>query len=161
MKTKDVMSPIETYLSPDMPMCEAVIRMRNVKRHHGLPIKGMLVKDVDGKIVGMLSIKDIMGAVIPSYLSTDLSIFSWENMLEQMTSRAKNKVVGDIMTKEVVTISSEAPLMVCVDLMIKKALQRLPVTDADKKIVGIVYIRDIYDFIANILTEGEKEDGTC
>lgn len=155
------MSPIETYLSPDMPMCEAVIRMRNVKRHHGLPIKGMLVKDVDGKIVGMLSIKDIMGAVIPSYLSTDLSIFSWENMLEQMTSRAKNKVVGDIMTKEVVTISSEAPLMVCVDLMIKKALQRLPVTDADKKIVGIVYIRDIYDFIANILTEGEKEDGTC
>jgi CBS domain-containing protein len=161
MKAKDVMSPIQGYLSPDMPICEAVIRMRNIKRQHGLSIKGMLVKNEQGAVMGMVSIKDIMRAVIPSYLSPDLSIFSWENMLEDMTNRVKDKVVGDIMVKDVVTIDSEVPLMVCTDLMIKKGLQRLPVTDANKKVIGMVYIRDIYDIIADFLTEGEKEDGTC
>lgn len=161
MKARDVMSPVEAYLTPEMPICEAVIRMRNVKRQHGLPIKGMPVKNEQGNLAGMLSIKDIIRAVIPVYFSSDLSIFSWENMLEQMTHRAKDKVVGDIMTKKVVTIDSEAPLMVCVDLMIKKGLQRLPVTDDNKKIIGMVYIRDIYNFIADILTMGEREDGTC
>lgn len=161
MKAKDVMTPIDEYLSPDMPICEAVIRMRNVKRQHGLPIKGMLVKNEQGAVVGMVSIKDIMRAVIPSYLSPDLSIFSWENMLEDMTNKVKDRVVGDIMVKDVVTIDSEVPLMVCTDLMIKKGLQRLPVTDEKKEVIGMVYIRDIYNIIADFLTEGEKEDGTC
>jgi len=161
MKAIDMMSPIEDYLSPDMPICEAVIHMRNLKRHHGLSLKGMLVKNKQGNIEGIVSIKDIMRAVIPDYLSPDLSIFSWENMLEQMTNRAKDKAVGDIMIKDVVTIDSEAPLMVCADIMIKKGLQRLPVTTENGDIVGMVYIRDIYDFIADILTKGEKKDGTC
>ncbi len=156
-----MMTPIDEYLSPDMPICEAVIRMRNVKRQHGLPIKGMLVKNEQGAVVGMVSIKDIMRAVIPSYLSPDLSIFSWENMLEDMTNKVKDRVVGDIMVKDVVTIDSEVPLMVCTDLMIKKGLQRLPVTDEKKEVIGMVYIRDIYNIIADFLTEGEKEDGTC
>jgi len=161
MKAKDVMTPIEEYLSPEMPICNAVIRMRHVKRQHGLSIKGMLVKNEQGAVVGMVSIKDIMGAVIPTYLSPDLSIFSWDNMLEQMTNRVKDKVVGDIMVKDVVTIDSEVPLMVCTDLMIKKGLQRLPVTDEKKEVIGMVYIRDIYDIIADFLTEGENNDGTC
>ncbi|HEB70162.1 MAG TPA: CBS domain-containing protein [Desulfobulbus sp.] len=161
MKARDVMSPIEAYLSTDMPICEAVIRMRNVKRQHGLPIKGMLVKNGKGEIVGILSIKDIIRAVIPSYLSPDISLFSWEHMLEQMTDRAKNKVVGEIMTKDIVTINSEAALMVCADLMVKKGLQRLPVTEENGQIIGMVYMRDIYDFIADLLTREEKADGTC
>ena len=161
MKAKDIMSPIEDYLFPEMPICEAVIRMRKVKRHHGLSIKGMLVKSSLGTIVGIVSIKDIMRAVIPVYLSTDLSIFSWDNMLEDMTNRAKEKVVSDIMVRDVVTIDSDASLMACVDLMITKGLQRLPVTDKEDAIIGMVYIRDTYNFIADILTQGEKADGTC
>lgn len=161
MKARDIMSPIEAYLTTDMPICEAVIRMRNVKRHHGLPIKGMLVKNEQDEVVGILSIKDIIRAMVPLYLTPELSIFSWENMLEQMINRAKNKVVGDIMVRDVVTIDGAVPLMVCADLMVKKELQRLPVTDKNGAIVGMVYIRDIYDFIADILTKGEKADGTC
>ena len=154
------MTPIEEYLTTDMSIREAVTRMRNVKRHHGLPIKGMLVKDEQGNIVGMLSNKDIMRSAIPTYLSPDLSIFSWENMLEQMINRAKDKVVGDIMVKDIVTIDSEVPLMVCADLMIKKQLQRLPVTNENKEIIGMVYMRDIYDFMVDTMEKMEAENGT-
>jgi len=161
MKARDVMSPIEAYLAPEQSLCEAVSRMRKVKRHHGLPIKGMLVQNEQGTVEGILSIKDIIRAVIPSYLSPDLSIFSWDNMLEQMTTRAKDKVVGDIMTRHIITIDSEVPLMVCADLMIKKRLHRLPVTDENKKFIGMVYVRDIYNIIADTLIKGEENNGGC
>jgi len=161
MKARDLMCAIDMYLAPEMPLCEAVARMRSVRRSHGLSVKGMLVKNEQGDVCGLVSIKDIMRAVIPAYLSPDLSIFSWDNMLEQMTRRAKDKVVADVMTTELITIDAEVPLMVCADLMIKKKLQRLPVTDAEKKIVGMVYMRDIYDFIADVLIREGKSDGTC
>ncbi len=161
MKAKDVMHPIDDYLSPEMSLCTAVTRMQGIKRVHGLPIKGMLVKNEQGSVVGMVSIKDILRAVIPPYLSPDLSIFSWDNMLEQMSNRAVSKVVGDIMTKDLVTIDSEVPLMVCTDLMIKKGLQRLPVTDEQEEIIGMVYIRDIFDIVAEYLIKGGQKNGTC
>lgn len=85
------MEPVDEYLSPETPLREAVIRMSRCKRHHGLSVKGMLVLNKQKQLVGMLSIKDIMGAVIPTYLSPDLSVFSWDNMLEQMTERCKGK----------------------------------------------------------------------
>ena len=142
-------------MTPDMPLREAVLRLRGTKRRHGLSVKGMIVLDENKNIVGMLSIKDIMRAVIPFYLSADLSAFSWENMLEQMTYKCRGKKVGDVMIAKVITISAEASLMACVDIMIKKGLQRLPVVNENKKLIGMIYIRDLYDLIANILTAEE------
>jgi len=161
MKAKDLMTPIEDYLAPGMSLCEAVTKMRGIKRPHGLSIKGMLVKDDKGKVVGIVSIKDILRAVIPFYLSTDLAIFSWDNMLEEMTKRASHKTVADIMVKEVITIDADDSLMACTDLMIKKGLQRLPVTDENGEIIGMVYIRDIFDIVADYLIKGGAKDGTC
>ena len=155
MKARDVMSPVNDYLRTDMSIRDAILKMRQVKRVHGLPIKGMLVKDEQGKVVGMLSIKDIMAAVIPSYLSPDLSVFSWDDMLEQMIKRAADKTVGDIMVREIESISSDAPLMEAADLMIKKHLQRLPVTDEQNEIIGMVYMRDIYNFIVDTFIQEE------
>jgi len=161
MKAKDLMSSVMQYLTPETTLCEAVTTMREIKRSHGLPIKGMLVKNERSKVVGILSIKDILATVIPSYLSPDISIFSWENMLEEMTARAADKKVADIMVKKVFTIDADAPLMECADLMIKKGVQRLPVTDDDGDIIGIVYIRDIFDIVADYLSEGGQKNGTC
>jgi len=161
MKAKDVMSPIKEYLAPGMSLCEAVTRMQGIKRTHGLPIKGMLVKDEQETVIGMVSIKDILRAVIPFYLSTDLAIFSWDNMLEEMTKRASHKIVADIMARDLVTIDADDSLMACTDLMIKKGLQRLPVTDENGDIVGMVYIRDIFDMVAEYLIKGGTNNGTC
>ncbi|BCO09133.1 hypothetical protein GF1_15090 [Desulfolithobacter dissulfuricans] len=156
MKARDIMVTISDYLAPDMPLREAVLQMRNSKRHHGLAVKGMLVRDKQDNVVGILSIKDIMRAVIPPYLSVDLSVFSWDNMLEDMTRRAREKTVADVMTKEVVSVADDDPLMVCVDIMIRKGLQRLPVKDEDGEIIGMVYIRDVYNLIADILVKEEN-----
>ncbi len=49
----------------------------------------------------------------------------------------------DIMTTEVVTITSDTHLMVIADIMIKKHIRRLPVVDG-REVVGIVFVSDVF-----------------
>jgi len=43
--------------------------------------------------------------------------------------------------------------MACTDLLIEKNLQRLPVVNPEGKVVGIVYIRDVYNVISQIFVD--------
>ena len=50
---------------------------------------------------------------------------------------------SDIMTTEVVTTTPDTHVMVIADIMIKKHIRRLPVTDG-QEVVGIVYVSDVF-----------------
>ncbi len=158
MKAKDVMEPITETLSPETTLKEAVNRMKVARRGEGWTgVKGMIVLD-DGKLAGIVSIKDILRAIIPSYMRlTELGEFTWDGMLEEMTKKVAGKKVGEVMTRDVITVSEDAPLMECADLMVKHGLQRLPVLDKDKRVVGMVYIRDLYQAIVQALLDKEGE----
>jgi CBS domain-containing protein len=147
------MAPITEYLSPEDTLQQAVRTMRSAKRWHGLGVKGMVVLDDRGELVGILAIKDILRATIPVYLDPKISRFSWDGMLEEMARRVACKKIKDFMSREVVTIDDEASLMACTDLLIKKNLQRLPVVNQEGKAVGIVYIRDVYNVISRIFVD--------
>jgi CBS domain-containing protein len=54
----------------------------------------------------------------------------------------KQAHLGDICSKELVTISADRPVTDAVDLMRKKALRRLPVVEGDRP-VGILSIGDL------------------
>lgn len=155
MKVKDIMAPITEYLSPDDTLQQAVRTMRSAKRWHGLGVKGMVVLDDWGQLVGILAIKDILRATIPVYLDPKISRFSWDGMLEEMARRVAGKKIKDFMSREVVIVDEEASLMTCTDLLIKKNLQRLPVVNQEGKAVGIVYIRDVYNVISRIFDQTE------
>jgi CBS domain-containing protein len=153
MKVKDIMEPITEHLSPEDTLQKAVVTMRAVKRWHGAGVMGMVVLDSSGKLVGILSVKDILKATIPAYLDPAIARFSWDGMLEEMARESSCRTVREFMSGEVTTISEDAPLMTCTDLMIKKSLQRLPVVDQAGKVVGIVYIRDVFNIISKIILD--------
>ncbi|MDW7771517.1 MAG: CBS domain-containing protein [Desulfobulbaceae bacterium] len=153
MKVKDIMSPIVEYLTPEETMLQAVIKMRTTRRRDVPGVKGLVVLDEEGNLVGILSIKDVLRAAIPTYLDTKLSRFSWDGMLEEMARRMACRKVKEFMSADVITVSEDASLMACADLLIKKNMQRLPVLNRDKKIVGIVYIRDVFDVISQIFLD--------
>ncbi len=46
--------------------------------------------------------------------------------------------------------------MECADLLIKQNLQRLPVLDEQMKVLGMIYVRDLYDRIVYVLFEGQE-----
>ncbi len=60
------------------------------------------------------------------------------------------EIVKDLMTDEVITIDSDANLLDAINLMSKHDITRLPVTDKDNKLLGIIARTDIVHQIAKL-----------
>jgi CBS domain-containing protein len=157
MKAKDLMIPIEDYLRPDNTLKEAVNLLRIAKKgEEKVGLKGLPVLDKEGKLVGMLSMTDILKAVHPSYMDLmNIGNFTWDGMVESLAKSVADKKVESVMSKEVITVREDDPLMECVDLVIKNNIRRLPVVDMTGKVVGMLYERDIFFAIVKAMLEDE------
>jgi len=157
VKVKEIMEPVIDYLSPEETLKDAVNKMRVARRgEKKVGVKGLIVLDEKGNLVGMVSIKDILKTIIPFYMSyTSLGEFTWDGMLEDMAKKVADKRVSEFMTKDVITIDEDAPLMECADMMVKHNLQRVPVVNKDGKVLGIVYVRDLYYALVKTLLDKE------
>lgn len=82
--------------------------------------------------VGALPVLD-HGKVAGIVCMTDL-------VLKERSGRA---TAATLMTKHVVTVSADTPLSVAVRLMFQHRINRLPVVDADRRLVGIVSRSDL------------------
>jgi CBS domain-containing protein len=159
MKAKDLMIPVRECLRPDNTLRQAVNLLRTAKRdEERVGVKGLPVIDDKGVLAGVLSMGDILKAVFPSYMSMmDLGDFTWEGMVESLAMKVADRKVRELMTKEVVTVREDAPLMECVDHMIKRDVKRLIVLDMNGKVAGTLYERDIFNVITRVmLDEGGK-----
>ena len=117
----------------------------------------MIVLDSEKKLVGILSIKDLMCALIPHYLlENSLQNQTWEGMLQSRAKKARAMLVKDVMSSKVITVSPSASLMSLTDLIIQNNIQRLTVVDETGQVAGIVYIRDVYNAIYNIIHKEDK-----
>ena len=93
LKAQDIMEPVKDNLSPDELLKDAVNKMRKAWRGEDrLGVKGMNVIDRAGTLIGMLSIKDVIKAVIPNYMEFgEVGELAWDGMLEEMTDKAATK----------------------------------------------------------------------
>ena len=114
-------------LSPNDTVLEALRRMAD---HN---VGAMMVMD-QGRLVGVLSERD----------------YTRKIALEGRSS--KDTKVKDIMTADVMTVTSQARTRDCMTLMSQKKFRHLPVVDGDK-VVGMISIRDIMD---DIIAENEQ-----
>ncbi len=92
----------------------------------------------DGTLVGIVTERDLAFRVIPKGLDP------------------KKTTVDKIMTKNVETISPQKTTLDAIKIMKKKGFRHLPVTK-DKKIIGILSMRDLYDFANNQLQDSLKQ----
>ncbi len=161
MKAKDLMIPLEEYLTPDTTLREAVSLLQTAARGEGrIGVKGLPVLDTSGRPVGMVSMHDALKAVCPPYLSLmHLGHFTWDGMVEDLARKAGARKVSELMSRNVVTIRDSEPLMGCIDLMLAKRIKRLPVVDAAGKVVGMLYERDIFFAIAKAMLEPQSSTG--
>ena len=143
-------------LSPETPITEAVKRFREASSEEGRRIFGMMVLDEDDKLIGMLSMFDILLLMRPKHVHIwgkmdDIDI---AGIIDSSYAKAKSIQVGDIMTREVVTIGPETHKFMILDIMIKQHIRRLPVVEGDR-ILGIVYISDLfYDILDRVADVG-------
>ncbi len=147
MKTsvKDVMTTRFHTLSPEQPLSDAVAMFQDATREEGRKVFGMMVTDEAGRLVGMLSMYDILLFVRPKHVQIwgvmeDVDLLGF---VETACRKAKSIRVGDIMTTEMITITPDTNLLVVLDLMIKKHVRRIPVIEGDR-ILGIIYLSDLF-----------------
>jgi len=159
MRARDLMIPLWEYLQPDNTIKEAVNLLRTAKRgEEKVGVKGLPVLDANRQLVGMLSMGDILKAVYPSYmLMMDLGDFTWHGMVDSIAKQVADKRVGTVMTKDVVTIRENDPLMQCIDHMIRNDVKRLPVLDQSGVVVGMLYERDVFFAIVKAMLDDNSE----
>jgi CBS domain-containing protein len=146
MKTtaSDIMSTEFCTLHPETFIVEAVKLFKHGEAG-GRRVFGIMVTDDDERLVGMLSMYDILLFLRPKHIHIwgmmdDIDI---AGVIANACEQIRPIRVGDLMTAEVVTVPPQTHLLMVLDLMIKKHIRRLPVIE-NAKIAGIVYISDLF-----------------
>jgi len=142
----DIMTTSFPTLLPQTPLVEAIKIFQQTFRSQDRRLFGMIVSDEEEHLAGMLSMYDILLYLRPkhSHVWGTMEELEIAGVIDAAGVRLKSIQVGDIMTPDVITISPKANLMVLLDVMIKKHVRRLPVVE-DQRIVGIVYISDLFN----------------
>lgn len=115
-----------------------VFEKTSEKRHQ--KAFGLVVTDDDGRLVGMLSLYDVLNLLRPKHIHIwgEMVDIDVTGFLEEACRRARTILVGDIMTADVVSVGPDTHLLMIVDLMMKKHVRRIPVVENDR-VIGIVY----------------------
>ena len=150
----DIMTTNFHTLTPQTPVDAAVKQLVLAGEKEGRRIFGLMVVDDGGRLVGMISMYDILLFMRPKHthiwgMMDDIDLVG---IVDRACEKTKSVLVGDIMSTEVVTISPQTHLMMILDLMIKKHIRRLPVTE-DGEILGIVYISELFLHILGRFTD--------
>jgi CBS domain-containing protein len=145
MRAREIMDTRFHTLRPDQSIAEAVKAFHSASSAEQKKIFGLMVIDEQDRLVGMLSMYDILLFVRPKHagLWGEMEELPLEGAFNELLERVKFIPVADIMTTDVVTVGPDTHAMVIVDLMIKRHIRRLPVV-AGKEVVGVVYISDLF-----------------
>ena len=125
MTVNDLSTKRVAVSHPDETVVEAARRMRTA--HVG----DVVVVDSQQRPIGMLTDRDIVVSAVA-----------------QTPERLSGLLVGDIMTREVVTVRSSDPPEEIATLMRRHGVRRLPVIGHDGRLEGIITLDDLIRRIA-------------
>jgi CBS domain-containing protein len=143
-QVRDVMTKLVVKLYPKDSIRDAAMRLAQ-NNISGAPV-------VQEKlIVGIVSEADLLRAAAPAdpdrRRATVLGIVPvWGRAAATVQDEITS--VGEIMTKEVVTVSPEASVWDAAGLMERHGVKRLPVAGPDKELVGVISRGDIVRVMA-------------
>jgi CBS domain-containing protein len=159
---RDVMETQFHSLRPESPIAEAARLFRQANQELKQRVFGMLVTDGKGKLVGMLSMYDLLLLLRPKHIHIwgEMSDIEVEGFLQEACRRTRHMLVGDIMTTDVITITPDTHVLLIVDIMLKKHVRRLPVLEQGK-VVGIVYLSKVFHHMVERLMADQTEDLSC
>lgn len=149
MKVSDVMSHGLLWVAPQDPVRKAAELMLR----YG--VNGFPVLD-RGKLVGMITQGDFLRraetgtAPHPAQLA---ALFADPGRLADEYVRSHARTVADVMTRDVVTVSADAPLSDAVELMIRHHVKRLPVIGAN----GVLGMISRVDLLHAFLVAAPKQ----
>jgi len=139
----DLMTREPLTARPEMSRKE-VIKILADRRISGLP-----VVDEHDLLIGIISETDLMwretGVTPPAYIMVLDSVIYLENpsRYEQELHKALGQTVGEVMSRDPVSIAPEKSVQEAAKLLHERHIHRLPVLDTTGKVIGILTRGDI------------------
>ena len=141
MLIKDMMTKDVITVSPETSLREAC-KIFKEKRISGIPVIGD-----EGKIVGIVTITDILKMVQEIYQWKELEKSAYGLNLSDLIGKERlNTKVAAIMTKNVHTLDDDKTINDVMRLVFSKKIHTIPIM-RDDKLVGIIGKRDLAYFI--------------
>ena len=134
MNAQDVMSREVVTVTPDSTILHAA-RLMLQRKFSGLP-----VVDTNGTLVGMVTEGDFLRRTETGTLRRRprwLEFVMGPGALAAEYAHAAGRLVAEVMTRDVLTVTEDTPLQEIVGLMERKQVKRLPVVRGHA-VVGIV-----------------------
>jgi CBS domain-containing protein/ubiquinone/menaquinone biosynthesis C-methylase UbiE len=142
MKVSDLMHTRLFTVTPDSPVSEVARIIFN------MGISGVPVVE-NGKLVGLVTEEDLLKKLFPSvqeFFSDAVGARDFDAMEDRMSDLV-NVNVRKIMNKSATTVFPNTPIMKATSIMMVHNFSRLPVVDADQKLIGILSQGDIFKFL--------------
>lgn len=155
MRAYQIMTHRLTTVRVDTPIAKAAELMLE-KRVSGLP-----VVDAKGHLVGIVSEGDFLrrGEIGTRHRRSGwLEFFVGPGKLASEFVKEEGRTVGDVMTRDPVTITEDATLEDIVQIMEQKGIKRLPVL-RNGDLIGIVTRANLLQAVAN-LARGASQPST-
>lgn len=103
-------------------------------------LSSLPVVDEDGRVVGIISERDLIRAVLPGYVDM-LQSTAFLPSLDQLSRRLHEiggEPVAEFMVRDVIAARPDDTDLHLADLMIRKGLKQIPVLDKERRLVGVV-----------------------
>ena len=165
---KDVMIPVEDYtkISQGATVAEAIAKLRQsftaqaatdsiMETGH----RSILVLDQRGDVQGILSIQDLLKALMPAYLSApkpstadaiQYSPMFWTGMFSKAVKMLAPENISQIMSPAPESIAADASLLEAAYEIVRSGHRRLCVVENDN-VIGILREQDLFFEIDRIL----------
>jgi len=142
-RVREVMSRDPITIDPEAPIATAIAVMRDKSVRH-LP-----VVDGAGRLLGMISDRDLRDAVFAPAFAEHLSLVA-RRRLRGLSATLEGLRIKDVMTWDAVTTKPEAALAQAAAVMFEGRFGSLPVVEKDE-LVGIITERDVLRALAQTL----------
>jgi CBS domain-containing protein len=147
MRAFDVMATSVEVARPDMIVRDAAKMLAD---YH---ISGMPVVDKEGKLVGMITEGDLLRRV---EIGTEAKRRAWwldliasSQELASEYVKEHSRLVSEVMTTDIVTVTEETPLAEIAELMERHRIKRVPVL-RDGKLTGLVSRANLIRALASV-----------
>lgn len=144
MRIRHMMQESLAVVGPDVTFTEMLLAYRDTDS------RLVYVIDGAGKLLGVVSSYDILRAMFPFYLDSNLvkALPDDDTIIRQAFSGCQGMPVADIMTTDFVAVHPDDLFLQAEALIAERGVNVLPVLDAEGKLVGEVSRRAILKYLA-------------
>lgn len=165
-KIKDIMIDIFDY--PHMPywftLKQAIgivnIALTNAKEQFE-PL-AILVFDEKYNLLGILGLRDIIKGLEPNFLKpiTSAQVYDedesglallWEPLFDKGSDKISERPVSEVMVPAKYHVNPDDPVTKAAYLMIRNDLVLLPVLEDNKKLVGLIRMKEIFNVLSKAI----------